>query len=188
MTTTKPTTFEAHGKTWTSHTPGDPMPCAGHAKVYAFYRCELEGECSTLPVSADTWDWDNLPEDPQWEIIGWRYATPQPQEPDELIIPDNLAVKLESFVGAPSELATLRAENIKHLECLKSAQTQLAKVCDLAQQRHEELVELRAERELMLEAIQYAWEAMAEVYCPNPNDALIKRATLSKIEPLLPSK
>jgi hypothetical protein len=29
----QPETFEAHGLTWIKHTPGDPMPCDGDARV-----------------------------------------------------------------------------------------------------------------------------------------------------------
>lgn len=32
----KPETFEAHGKTWTRHEKGDPMPCDGEALVEAW--------------------------------------------------------------------------------------------------------------------------------------------------------
>lgn len=46
----------------------------------------------------------------------------------------------------------------------------------------------REENANMRAAIQYAWEAMAEVYCPNANDALIKRATLAKLEPFIQPK
>lgn len=70
-----PETFEAHGKTWTAHTPGDPMPCEAGLWVEVLTRGEVESgryiHASSLAEGWD-WDWDTMifGED---EIIGWRY-------------------------------------------------------------------------------------------------------------------
>ena len=68
-----PETFEAHGKTWTRHKPGDPMPCGPGLWVEVITRGEVEGGRYIDAISlAEEWDWDTsmFPED---EIIGWRY-------------------------------------------------------------------------------------------------------------------
>ena len=62
-------TFEAHGKTWTRHKPGDPMPCDGEAIVDILLRGNTLG--STLKAKNCYWD-TNLASYAQ--IIGWRYA------------------------------------------------------------------------------------------------------------------
>ena len=80
--TATPKTFTAHGHTWTSHTPGDPMPCDGLAKVHVLFA---DGECS-LPQLADGWSWGLIgyPHE-HCRIIGWRYADetqkPNPASP-----------------------------------------------------------------------------------------------------------
>lgn len=74
--TATPKTFTAHGHTWTSHTPGDPMPCDGERLVCILTRynkdhdpCEIE---FTTPRRAEGWTWGNTLR--TCEIIGWRYA------------------------------------------------------------------------------------------------------------------
>jgi len=64
----EPATFTAHGKTWTRHTPGDPMPCDGEAKICVIYRTDESYEFNGIGMILDAKDltWD--------EIIGWRYA------------------------------------------------------------------------------------------------------------------
>jgi len=62
-------TFEAHGKTWTRHKPGDPMPCDGEAIVDILSRDNTLG--STLKAKNRWWD-TGLTISAQ--IIGWRYA------------------------------------------------------------------------------------------------------------------
>ena len=82
-----PNTFTAHGHTWTSHTPGDPMPCDGERLVCILTRynkdhapCEIE---FTTPRRAEGWTWGNTLR--TCEIIGWRYADetqkPKPASP-----------------------------------------------------------------------------------------------------------
>jgi uncharacterized protein YodC (DUF2158 family) len=78
----EPETFEAHGKTWTRHTPGDPMPCDGERKVYIL--TSKAGE-SKGPSKAFMYAW-TAKEGEWWrEIIGWRYADdPLVTKPDSL--------------------------------------------------------------------------------------------------------
>jgi len=59
-----PETFEAHGKVWQRHTPGDPMPCDGEALVQIIAMCEHIHK----PLRGKDWNWEH------GEIIGWRYA------------------------------------------------------------------------------------------------------------------
>jgi uncharacterized protein YodC (DUF2158 family) len=70
----EPETFTAHGKTWTCHTPGDPMPCDGGRMVEACISDRLQER----PADKG-WNWN-------WEshtpVVGWRYAdepTPEPE-------------------------------------------------------------------------------------------------------------
>jgi len=68
-----PEAFQAHGKTWTPHTPGHPMPCEPGLWVEVLTRRESKGSCYfDLILRANEWDWDTstFGED---EIIGWRY-------------------------------------------------------------------------------------------------------------------
>ncbi len=67
--TAKPNTFEAHGKTWTRHTPGDPMPCEKEARVCVIYDPD-DRFGGYLP--ARCFDWLNG--SGYTPIIGWRYA------------------------------------------------------------------------------------------------------------------
>jgi hypothetical protein len=68
----KTSTFEAHGKTWTRHVPGDAMPCDGDAMVEALMRFELNGAYEDSDHLAERWDWSNSLSG--GDIIGWRYA------------------------------------------------------------------------------------------------------------------
>ena len=70
-----PETFEAHGKVWTRHTPGDPMPCDGDRMVYILTSKAGESE---LAYEAFSYDW-TITNSSWWgEIIGWRYAYKTP--------------------------------------------------------------------------------------------------------------
>ena len=77
----KPATFEAHGKTWTRHTPGDPMPCDGEAMVQVILQCELDGlyEYEAGTIRAKAYDW-GVDTNEIYSIIGWRYAD-EPAQP-----------------------------------------------------------------------------------------------------------
>lgn len=72
----EPETFEAHGKTWTHHTPGDPMPCDGEVKIYCIGN--MKGVTHEA-YPAKWWNWSE-----QSCIIGWRYA----DEPKQNLVPD----------------------------------------------------------------------------------------------------
>ena len=66
----EPATFEAHGKTWTRHMPGDPCPCDLRASVYVAFK---DGTFSGRPGLAVNWAWGTYLPDSEW-LIGWRYA------------------------------------------------------------------------------------------------------------------
>lgn len=69
----EPNTFEAHGHTWTRHTPGDPMPCEPYASVRILTREELDGNYLDYvgPAIASVWS-SKL--DPAQQTIGWTRA------------------------------------------------------------------------------------------------------------------
>ena len=70
----EPSTFEAHGKTWTRHKAGDPIPCDRKAQVEVIYGADNRW---LSKQSAQWWNWIS------GTIIGWRYAdesTPDPLE------------------------------------------------------------------------------------------------------------
>jgi uncharacterized protein YodC (DUF2158 family) len=70
----EPETFEAHGKTWTRHKSGDPIPCDRKAQVEVIYGADNEW---LSKQSAQWWNWIS------GTITGWRYAdepTPEPLE------------------------------------------------------------------------------------------------------------
>ena len=74
-----PETFEAHGHTWTRHTPGDPCPVPYLTKIYA-----LDAGGSFGPYEAGTFIWaDTRHQTLGTNIIGWRHAEPQPSTPDK---------------------------------------------------------------------------------------------------------
>lgn len=67
-----PITFEAHGHTWTRHTPSDPCPVHPDTLVYVY-----DGIDDIGPYAADEFTWHaerhlKLGSN----IIGWRHATP----------------------------------------------------------------------------------------------------------------
>lgn len=65
----EPLTFEAHGKTWTKHKAGDPIPCDGKAQVEVTYGADNRW---LSKQSAQWWNWIS------GNITGWRYADEQP--------------------------------------------------------------------------------------------------------------
>lgn len=82
----EPETFEAHGKVWTRHTPEDPMPCDGKAKIQILHR--VDGYANKTTYEAKSLFWGKGVESSHGgysgDIIGWRYAdepTPEPLEP-----------------------------------------------------------------------------------------------------------
>ena len=73
----EPATFQAHGKTWTRHTPGDPMPCKESDMIWPLFR---GGAMEQKPHEAGSYVWGNFYKE-DLGIIGWRYAdepTPEP--------------------------------------------------------------------------------------------------------------
>jgi hypothetical protein len=75
-----PETFEAHGHTWTRHTPGDPCPVPPDTLVHVLLREELHDPVFCDPKGSK-WSWAANIHDRTDEIIGWRYAEPQPSTP-----------------------------------------------------------------------------------------------------------
>lgn len=105
----EPETFTAHGKTWTRHVPGDPMPCEGGANVLILVKGGeiLEGNSSKFGY----WG-ESCPEDDQ--IIGWRYAEPATKQIElgpEDVPPESVLTRAEEsdFFAAdePGEWATV---------------------------------------------------------------------------------
>lgn len=74
------TTFEAHGHTWTRHTPVEPMPCDGDAVINWLTDDELKVAPKDLGVSARSCELC-------WRlIIGWRFAdSAKPEQADRPI-------------------------------------------------------------------------------------------------------
>lgn len=98
----EPSTFEAHGKTWTRHKPGDPMPCDGEALVDTLWRmetppCEL---CSAGHEGglAEDWDWSAECQ-AEHQIIGWRYADEPTPEP----------IQIKPWTPAVGDVVTLKS-------------------------------------------------------------------------------
>lgn len=68
--TATPKTFTAHGHTWTSHTPGDPMPCDGKTQIFIIDLTDNIYRYVAFKCLEENW-WSSECENP---IIGWRYA------------------------------------------------------------------------------------------------------------------
>lgn len=64
------TTFEAHGHTWTRHTPGDPMPCDGDRVVVLLFQSGRQ----SVAAPASVWAWGDTFHDK-----GWRFAYQEPE-------------------------------------------------------------------------------------------------------------
>lgn len=80
MNTNPQSTFEAHGYTWTRHTPGDPNPVPSGLENDDIWI--LTGNHETNVGYSSLFDWGPPRGHPLNCIIGWRYAeTPQPSEP-----------------------------------------------------------------------------------------------------------
>ena len=88
--TTRPLTFEHAGKTWTWHRPGDPMPCDGEAEIEVTLRGGRDGG-----GLARVGHWNTLPDAPELEIIGWRYADEKktvPLGPEDVRCGDEITI------------------------------------------------------------------------------------------------
>jgi uncharacterized protein YodC (DUF2158 family) len=86
----KPDIFESHGKTWTKHTPGDPMPCDGEAVVEIVLGDKMLGKIGKAKLCL----WDEKPSLSS-QIIGWRYADAPQTNP----VPDQTQVVRTHAVG-----------------------------------------------------------------------------------------
>jgi len=93
----EPKTFEAHGKTWTRHTPGDPCPVEGHVLLNVLWRWELqESSIGFSEERADTIEWGKKEDARYAEVIGWRYADesqPEPAQPWQPAVGDVVRLK-----------------------------------------------------------------------------------------------
>ena len=74
----EPATFEAHGKVWTRHTPGDPIPCEGKTLVQVMLREEKErgGYCEET-FKAEEYNWGCKGESSSHDIVAYRLAEAQ---------------------------------------------------------------------------------------------------------------
>jgi uncharacterized protein YodC (DUF2158 family) len=90
---TEPSTFIAHGKTWISHDPKDPMPCDGEMEVQVI----TEGDHTLNPLRGKDWNWEN------GAIIGWRYAD-DPTSPIATLAQDQIQATPAMQAAAESVL------------------------------------------------------------------------------------
>jgi uncharacterized protein YodC (DUF2158 family) len=101
-----PETFEAHSKTWTSHTPGDAMPCDGSKLVHTLWKCESPPkELLAKDNEADlasSWNWSKRDDDS--DIIGWCYADEPTSEP--LV---TKPISLPTWTPAVGDVVTLKS-------------------------------------------------------------------------------
>jgi hypothetical protein len=78
-----PVTFQAHGKIWTRHTPGDPRPCDGHKVIEWLLPSELNGKEPFQPMP------DTASNPHTWRVaIGWREADEPAQEVPQPSLPE----------------------------------------------------------------------------------------------------
>lgn len=98
----EPETFEAHGKTWTRHTPGDAMPCKENRLVELIEKREVSGSYAKYEDHASTFVWS--------AAVGWRYADeqPKPETPWTPAVGD--VVQLKS--GGPKMTVALLKETL----------------------------------------------------------------------------
>lgn len=75
----QPETFEAHGHTWTKHTPGDPCPVAKGTMVACLLERDLSGEVDVKNISqserAEKWHWGKFPGSPKSEVAAYRLVS-----------------------------------------------------------------------------------------------------------------
>lgn len=74
----EPETFEAHGKMWFRHTPGDPMPCDGDAVVEFIIGNGLVGGKGKA-IGLHWWVKNGGRLADPHLLIGWRYADEAPK-------------------------------------------------------------------------------------------------------------
>ena len=125
---TPPETFEAHGHTWTKHTPGDPMPCDGESHPIVIFA---DMGVSTGMYQAKDWQWDA--DNDESNIIGWRYAgMPAPSELDKLrylvvSLSDQLASTQRDQQISLELREAMKLENESMRTAIKEANTALEK-------------------------------------------------------------
>ncbi len=115
-TPTKPT-FRAHGKDWFPHTPGDPMPCDGESKPTVLFA---DGGTSIGATLAKDWQWNDAHEGSN--IVGWRYADPQPESAES--VTDGLA-RLREEVANMRTAIQYAHEALTCVRCLEATDTDL---------------------------------------------------------------
>lgn len=186
MTQSPPETFEAHGHTWTKHTPGDPMPCDGESRIYVLMRDPSSGSMGRQETTAAGLDWDIIERAKKVEIIGWRYAdkpeSPEPSELDKLrqIVADCMAVmpvgnlrthtreNLAGRIGGMAkELAEESLENDHFRSLVSNLESQLASAkrdqeiaLELREAMKEEVEQLRRWKTEQM-AVESSWDEQA---------------------------
>jgi uncharacterized protein YodC (DUF2158 family) len=90
----EPATFEAHGKTWTRHTPGDPRPCEDNREI------EILTKDGSL-LCGNSYDFGYWGDSgfEEAHIIGWRYA-------DE---PAQAGAKAKPWTPRPGDVVRLKS-------------------------------------------------------------------------------
>lgn len=100
-----PSTFTAHGKEWTRHVPGDPMPCDGDARVEWLLGSEIEGGYLDLKMKASELVWE-YPH-------AWRYADELGKATSEIIIPPKWTPTVGDVVTLKSGGPKMTVNSIK---------------------------------------------------------------------------
>jgi len=62
-------TFEAHGKVWIEHVPGNPGPVDGESLIFVISKDEKP---SLYTMAANVFRWSRI--NSHTDLIGWRYA------------------------------------------------------------------------------------------------------------------
>lgn len=103
-------TFDLHGKTWTRHTLGDPMPCGENEEVHVLMGMDAESDrmFGDEALPACNWEWWDDEEHERSNIIGWRYADKPTIKTIPLDISDIRATDEFRPCGEAYQLCTLR--------------------------------------------------------------------------------
>jgi hypothetical protein len=171
-----PKTFEAHGHTWTSHTPGDAMPCDGIDFVTVLFRNQ---KTDTKKAMLLCWLESDNGQFTHVEIIGWRYATPEQEESEFADAHEELKALKKKYQSVCSRLhASVEKHSLglggEHVDSL---------VCD-------ELDRVKAENASLQRALKAIYDA-TDCYADGAPDAsahdklALEISTLAK--PFLPS-
>jgi len=122
--------FEAHGKTWETHVPGDSQPVGDDVMVFVLLRMELETrEIAIEAQPAKGWDWDQIDGAERSEIIGYRLAEPEkPSEPTAESAPKTFAYDLWGHLHDEHNLTLVESELyeiIRHVRVLPDSDSQM---------------------------------------------------------------